>query len=121
MNQYKPWPHIVDVDDEIRAAVPSVYLKYDICITDRKSCEFFINMNGEEWRECAELILKKWEKRVKKLKTDLNAIKEQKKREEKWYHCPFCGKSLFPLQSNTKIRHMPFRCKACKHNIEVNI
>lgn len=39
---------------------------------------------------------------------------------EKWYHCPYCNKALFPLQEDTRIEHMPFRCKACKHDIEVN-
>ena len=39
----------------------------------------------------------------------------------KWYHCPHCGKALFPLWEDTHIEHMPFRCKACKHDIEVNV
>lgn len=38
-----------------------------------------------------------------------------------WYCCPHCGKALFPLRENTHIEHMPFRCKACKHDIEVNV
>lgn len=40
---------------------------------------------------------------------------------DRWYCCPFCGKALFPLRSDTKVRHMPYRCKACKQDIEVNI
>ena len=40
---------------------------------------------------------------------------------ERWYRCPHCGKALFPVQDDTRIEHMPFRCKACKHDIEVNI
>ena len=38
-----------------------------------------------------------------------------------WYCCPHCGKALFPIRDDTQIRHMPFRCKACKHDIEINI
>ena len=38
-----------------------------------------------------------------------------------WYCCPHCGKALFPVRTDTKIAHMPFRCKACKNDIEVNI
>lgn len=40
---------------------------------------------------------------------------------EKWYKCQHCGKALFPLKEDTHIEHMPFRCKACKHDIEVNV
>lgn len=40
---------------------------------------------------------------------------------EDWYLCPHCGKKLFPLNRNTRIEHLPYRCKACKHDIEVNI
>ncbi len=42
------------------------------------------------------------------------------KKQGRWYNCPHCGKALFPLRENTLIEHMPFRCKACKHDIEVN-
>nr|DAL53653.1 MAG TPA_asm: hypothetical protein [Caudoviricetes sp.]DAP24363.1 MAG TPA: hypothetical protein [Caudoviricetes sp.]DAV93428.1 MAG TPA: hypothetical protein [Caudoviricetes sp.]DAZ31307.1 MAG TPA: hypothetical protein [Caudoviricetes sp.] len=38
-----------------------------------------------------------------------------------WYCCPYCGKALFPVRPDTKVEHMPFRCKACKHDMEVNI
>lgn len=38
-----------------------------------------------------------------------------------WYCCPHCGKALFPVRADTKIQNMPFRCKACKHDLEVNI
>lgn len=38
-----------------------------------------------------------------------------------WYCCPHCGKALFPIRADTKIQNMPFRCKACKHDLEVNI
>lgn len=38
-----------------------------------------------------------------------------------WYCCPHCHKLLFPLREDTHIEHMPFRCKACKHDIEVNV
>lgn len=37
-----------------------------------------------------------------------------------WYNCPHCGKALFPLREDTHIEHMPFRCKACKHDLEIN-
>jgi len=39
---------------------------------------------------------------------------------ESWYRCQHCGKALFPLREDTRIEHMPFRCKACKNDIEVN-
>lgn len=38
-----------------------------------------------------------------------------------WYCCPFCGKALFPVAPDTKIRNLHFRCKACKHDLQVNI
>lgn len=38
-----------------------------------------------------------------------------------WYCCPHCGKALFPVRPDTKVQNMPFRCKACKNDIEVNI
>ena len=38
-----------------------------------------------------------------------------------WYCCPHCGKALFPVQPDTQIRNLLFRCNACKHDIEVNI
>lgn len=63
MSQYRPWPHIFDLDDEIRAAMPSCYIKYDTRISNRYECEFFIKLNGKEWRKCAELILAKVEER----------------------------------------------------------
>ena len=46
-------------DKDIISAIPSRYLKYDICIKDRESCELFIKLNGEEWRKAAELMLQK--------------------------------------------------------------
>lgn len=52
----------------------------------------------------------------------LGDIKEKKKElAGKWYLCPHCGKALFPLKEDTRIEHMPFRCKACKHDIEVSV
>ena len=48
-------------DEEIISAIPSRYLKYDICIKDRETCELFIKLNGEEWRKAAELMLKQVE------------------------------------------------------------
>lgn len=38
-----------------------------------------------------------------------------------WYCCPFCGKRLFPVKPDTVIQNFEYRCKACKHNIQVNI
>lgn len=38
-----------------------------------------------------------------------------------WYCCPHCGKALFPVRGDTLVRNLPFRCKACKHDLEVNI
>lgn len=62
--EYKAWPHVVDLDDEIRAAIPTVnYIRYDVAITSRYDCELFIHLNGEQWRKCAELILEKFIKR----------------------------------------------------------
>lgn len=60
MPEYKPWPHVVDFDDDIRAAIPpGGYVRYDVTITNRYDCELFIHLNGEPWRKCAELILEK--------------------------------------------------------------
>lgn len=38
-----------------------------------------------------------------------------------WYCCPHCGKALFPLHADTRVFDLPFRCKACKHDLIVNI
>lgn len=40
---------------------------------------------------------------------------------EKWYKCPYCHKPLFPLKDETRIENLLYRCKACKHDIEVNV
>ena len=40
---------------------------------------------------------------------------------EKWYKCPYCNKALFPVKPDTVIKNLTYRCKACKHDIEVNI
>ena len=58
----------------------------------------------------------------KKLTTDgENGKIRPRNANKRWYHCPYCDKALFPLRENTRIEHMPFRCKACKHDIEVNV
>lgn len=49
-------------DKEIISAIPSRYLKYDICIKNRETCELFIQLNGEKWRKAAELMLQKVER-----------------------------------------------------------
>lgn len=61
MSTYPEWPHCVRLDDEIKDAIPTPFVKYDIFIKDRNTCEFFIHLNGEEWRRCAEIILAKFE------------------------------------------------------------
>lgn len=38
-----------------------------------------------------------------------------------WYCCPHCGKALFPVRAGMRVSNLPFRCKACKHDLEVNI
>ena len=38
-----------------------------------------------------------------------------------WYCSPHGGNALFPVRTDTKVSNMPFRCKACKHDLEVNI
>lgn len=54
-----------------------------------------------------------------KLSIDEKIVKAPKR--ERWYCCPHCGKALFPIRADTRVEHLPFRCKACKHDIEVNI
>ena len=64
MLEHKPLPHVVDLDDEIRDAIPpGGYCRYDVAIMSRYDCELFIHLNGEQWRKCAELILEKFLKR----------------------------------------------------------
>lgn len=48
-------------DEEIIPSIPSPYLQYDICIKNKETCELFIKLNGEKWREAAELMLQKVE------------------------------------------------------------
>lgn len=38
-----------------------------------------------------------------------------------WFCCPYCGKALFPVNSDAHARGLVLRCKACKHDVEVNI
>lgn len=58
--EYKPWPHVVVLDGEIRAAIPrGNCLRHDVTITSRYDCELFIFLNGEQWRKCVDLILEK--------------------------------------------------------------
>lgn len=41
--------------------------------------------------------------------------------EQRWYRCPVCRKKLFPLRTDTVIRRMPCKCRACRNEFEVNI
>ena len=59
MSHLRHWPHSVEMDDEIRAAMPSNYVKYDVTIVDAATCDVFVILNGSEWRKCAKLILAK--------------------------------------------------------------
>jgi uncharacterized protein with PIN domain len=38
-----------------------------------------------------------------------------------WYCCPYCNKKLFPVKDDTVVENLPFKCKACKHEIIVSI
>lgn len=38
-----------------------------------------------------------------------------------WYCCPLCRKKLFPVGTETIIHKLPYKCKACRGQIEVNI
>lgn len=38
-----------------------------------------------------------------------------------WYRCPYCNKQLFPIREDTRIEHLPYRCKACKHDLEIDV
>lgn len=72
----KPWPHCVEMDSDIRITMPTCYVRYDIYIKDKESCEAFISLNGEDWRKCAELILRKLEaKRMPKTQLEPPTIK----------------------------------------------
>lgn len=39
----------------------------------------------------------------------------------KWYCCDYCGKALFPVRPDTIIKNLVYRCKACKHDLKINI
>lgn len=38
-----------------------------------------------------------------------------------WYCCPYCGKKLFPVEPDTTAHNLPHKCRACKHELKVNI
>lgn len=38
-----------------------------------------------------------------------------------WYCCPHCKKKLFPIESDTIVQNLNYKCKACKHDLKVNI
>lgn len=37
----------------------------------------------------------------------------------KWIICPHCGKKQFPLQSNTSIMFLEYKCKMCGMVFEI--
>ena len=54
-----------------------------------------------------------------KLSGEANDKKDQRKNV---VLLPALRESTFPaVRADTKVQNMPFRCKACKHDIEVNI
>lgn len=38
-----------------------------------------------------------------------------------WFCCPYCGRKLFPVDNETQIHKLRFKCKHCKREFEVNI
>lgn len=38
-----------------------------------------------------------------------------------WFCCPKCGWKLFPIDKETRISKLRFKCKHCRHEFEVNI
>lgn len=40
---------------------------------------------------------------------------------QEWFRCPHCHRALFPLKPDTVIKNLTYRCKSCKHDIEVRI
>ena len=40
-----------------------------------------------------------------------------------WLHCPYCGKKIFPVKSDTEIRNLEWVCKnkKCKKTIIINM
>ncbi|HJA35682.1 MAG TPA: hypothetical protein H9666_04225 [Firmicutes bacterium] len=38
-----------------------------------------------------------------------------------WLCCPYCGKRLFPVRPDTVVRKLPYKCRACRNEFEVNI
>ena len=38
-----------------------------------------------------------------------------------WYCCPYCGKKLFPVEPDTTAHNLPQKCRACRHELKVNI
>lgn len=43
------------------------------------------------------------------------------KKEKQWFCCPYCGKRLFPVSAETLVRYLPYKCKACRNQFEINI
>lgn len=38
-----------------------------------------------------------------------------------WYCCPYCSKKLFPVEPDTTAHNLPHKCRACRHELKVNI
>lgn len=38
-----------------------------------------------------------------------------------WYCCPCCNKKLFRIRKETIVHRLPYKCKICRHDFEVNI
>ncbi len=40
-----------------------------------------------------------------------------------WLHCPYCGKKIFPVRSDTEIRNLEWVCRnsKCKREININL
>lgn len=47
---------------------------------------------------------------------------EKDKEGNVWIHCPWCGKKQFPVNHDTKISHLQYKCKSsnCKKMFEIN-
>ena len=40
-----------------------------------------------------------------------------------WVHCPYCNNKLFPINEDTKIINMDYKCRSshCKRIFKINI
>jgi predicted RNA-binding Zn-ribbon protein involved in translation (DUF1610 family) len=55
------------------------------------------------------------------MKVEYSEKKPLPGQELRWWRCPECGKNLFMVRSEAKIRGMQIKCRGCRKIINVSL